>query len=314
MKIVFFGTSDFSVPSLSALLKTSHKVVAVVTQPDRERGRHLVIEPSPVKAFALENNIFVYQPEHLVTPQTYDTLKGFDADLFVVIAYGNILPAKILEIPKKFSINLHSSVLPKYRGAAPMNWAIVNGEKTSGVSIIKMTEQMDAGDIILKKEIPLQEDETSVTLSEKLSKLGSELLLEAIESIDKGDYKLEKQQGEVTFAPKLKKEDGLIDWQKSALQIHNQVRGLLPWPGTYSYYQSKLFKILETKVIGGVTNDLKPGQVAQIEKDGILIKTGKEHLLILSCQLAGGKVMDATSFITGHRVKIEDQLGTPDFA
>lgn len=308
MKIVFFGTSDFAVASLSALIEKGHKVAAAVTQPDKKSGRHLIVVPSPVKKFARENNIFVYQPTNLITPQSRDTLAGFDADLFVVVAYGTILPRQILQIPKKFCINAHGSLLPKYRGAAPMNWALANGEKETGVTIIKMTEEMDAGDIILKKQMLVEADDDARTLSQKLAKLGAVLLVEAIDLVDKGDYKLEKQQGQVSLAPKLKKQDGLIDWNKSAIQINNQVKGMFPWPSAYNYYQSKLFKIFKAKTIEGIEDEYQPGQVAAIEKDGILVKTGQGHLLILSCQLAGGKAMDAASFVTGHKIQVGDKL------
>lgn len=304
MNIVFFGTSDFAVPILRTLIGSKHKVLAVVTQPDREKGRNLKVSPPSTKVLAQANNIPFYQPIDASGIDSRDYLKRLGADLFVVVAFGQILKKEILEIPKIYSINIHSSLLPKYRGAAPTNWAVINGEKESGITIIKMNEKMDEGDIILKKKILIDAEDTNITLSEKLSDIGAKALMEAAELIRSGKAKLTPQENSrATYAPKLKKEDGLIDWNESAEKIHNKVRGLLPWPSAYTYFNGKMLKVLKTQIIGDAGGRARNGEVVEILKHkGIVVKAGKDSLLIQNVQIEGKRPFDSDAFICGHKI------------
>ena len=304
MNIVFFGTSEFALGVLHRLIESKHKVLAVVTQPDAPKGRSLKISPPPTKVLAQTKNISVYQPLDASSKDSVAYLKKLNADIFVVVAFGQILKKEVLEIPKIYSLNIHGSLLPKYRGAAPTNWAIINQDKTSGVTIIKMNEKMDEGDIILKKEIAVDNEDTNITLSEKLSDLGADALMEAIELIESGKIKFIKQDDSTaTYAPKLKKKDGRINWDEPALVIHNKVRGLLPWPGAYTYFKGKIFKILKTEVSAEAPESAKNGEVIEIIKDkGIRVKTGKGSLLIQYVQIEGKKAIDSGAFLRGHKI------------
>ena len=316
MKLVFFGTSDFAIPSLKALIASRHKVLALMTQPDRKKGRSLKLSPPPAKVIAQENNIPVYQPQDASSRESVEYLKKLGADLFVVISFGQILKKEVLSIPKYYSINLHGSLLPKCRGAAPTNWAVINGEKASGVTIIKMNERMDEGDIITKREVEIEPVDTNITLSEKLSDAGAALLVETLGLVEAGKAQLTKQDDSAaTYAPKLKKEDGIINWSEPAIKIHDKVRGLLPWPGAYTYYDGKILKLLQTKLDDKVIHNNRaplrvpynilqdPGEVLYIGKEGISVQTGSGDLVIEYLQLEGKKEMDAASFVRGHRLE-----------
>lgn len=305
MNIIFFGTSEFAIPSLKTLIASRHKVLALVTQPDRKKGRSLKLSPPPAKVIAQENNIPAYQPQDASSRESVEYLKKLGADLFVVISFGQILKKEVLSIPKYYSINLHGSLLPKYRGAAPTNWAVINGEKSSGVTIIKLNERMDEGDIIAKREVEIEPVDTNITLSEKLSDAGAALLAETLELIEAGKASFTKQSdSDATYAPKLKKEDGLINWSEPAVKIHDKVRGFLPWPGAYTYYDGKILKLLQTG-LSNKTAETKasPGQVLYIGKEGIIVRTGSGDLVIEYLQLEGKKDMDAASFVRGHRLE-----------
>lgn len=306
MKIVFFGTSEFAVTVLRRLIDLKHKVLAVVTQPDRQKGRRLKVSSPPVKVLALTRDIPVYQPLDASGKDSAAYLKKIDADLFVVVAFGQILKKEILEIPKIFSINIHSSLLPKYRGAAPINWAIINDDRTSGVTIIKMNERMDEGDIILKKEIAIDSGDTGITLSERLADLGADALDEAMKLIESGPIKFIKQDDSAaTYAPKLKKEDGCINWKESALNIHNKVRGLLPWPGAYTHFKGKVLKILNTEVLESAPDKGTSGEVVDIIRHrGIVVKTSGGSILIKYVQIEAKKPFDTDAFLCGHKIKL----------
>jgi len=311
MKIIFFGTSEFAVPSLEELAKSKHKVLAVITQPDRKKGRFQNVAFPAVKEAALKLGIQIFQPEDLDDAEFLKKLKSFGADLFVVVSYGNILKKVILDIPKKFSINLHASLLPKYRGAAPINWTIINADENSGVSVIKMNEKMDEGDIIAKKEIPVLSYDTAKTLSYRLSEEGSQILLDVVDKIETGGFNLEKQDAaKVTYAAKLKKEDGLIDWNRDALKIESHVRGFQPWPGAYTYLNGKLLKLWKVSVYGDSDSHHKPGQIIAIEKDGILVSTKKGTVVIEELQPESSRRMDINAFLAGHKVKAGDIFGS----
>ena len=311
MNIAFFGTSEFALGILHRLIASKHKVLAVITQPDRQKGRQLKLSAPPTKVLALAEGIPVYQPEDASGMGSIDYLKGLNADLFVVVAFGQILKKEVLEIPKIYSINVHGSLLPKYRGAAPTNWAIINGEKKSGVTIIKLNEKMDEGDIVLKKEASIDNEDTAITLSEKLSDLGASALEESIELIRSGKARLVKQDdAAATYAPKLKKKDGLIDWSEQAITIHNKVRGLLPWPSAYTHFGGKLLKILKTEIAEDNKREAQDGEVTEILKHkGIVVKTGGGSLLIQYVQIEGKKPFDADAFLCGHKIAPGYQFG-----
>lgn len=307
MKIVFFGTSEFAVPSLKALLASKHKVVCAVTQPDRKRGRMLKLSPTPIKSAALSSDIPVYQPEDASSADSAAYLKELGADLFVVVSFGQILKKDILSIPKIFSVNVHGSLLPKYRGAAPTNWAIIKGERTTGVTVIRMNEKMDEGDIILKEQLPIGCEDTNITLSEKLSGLGASALMKVVKAIDEGvkNIVFTAQSGPLaSYAPKLKKEDGLIDWKDPAADINNKVRGSFPWPGAYTHYDGRILKILMTAIVdGGDMQDAAPGTViGSSAQNGILVRTGSGAIAIKYLKPEGKKEMDAGAFLLGHKL------------
>ncbi len=312
MKIVFFGSSSFAVESLQ-MLKSKHEITAVFTQPDRRKGRHLHLAKTPVKICAEDNKIEVFQPENISDEQVVAMLKKFQADIFVVVSFGQKLSRQVLDIPKLYCINVHASLLPKYRGAAPINYAIVNGDKTTGVSIMKMNEFMDGGDIILYKSVEIGDDD-SIVLTEKLGKLGACALLEAIDNIEKGKVEFIKQdQTQVTKANKLKKADGLINWQDSAESLHNRVRGLLPWPCAYTYYKGKFLKVLKSRAVDCLVQghqNIKPGEVILVcRQEGIVVACGRGELRIEKVQPEGKRAMDAHAFALGHHVKIGDVFG-----
>jgi len=313
MKVVFFGSSEFAVESLKALLKR-HSVLAVFTQPDRKKGRSLTLAQTPVKDCANLNKIDVLQPPDVCDVKTKQKLAGFDADLFIVVSFGQILSKEILRIPKKYAINVHFSLLPRWRGAAPINYAIMHDDKVTGVSVIKMNEFTDRGDVILTKSIQIDQDDDGLSLSAKLSHLGAQALLEAVDLIEKDKVQF-MQQDETcaTKASKLKKEDGLIDWTLSAKDIHNKVRGLLPWPCAYTYYQNKYIKILKTKLVNSnIENDREaiPGQISRVEKkEGIIVATGSGNILIQTLQSEGKRAMSAYDFVLGHHLKPGGKFG-----
>ncbi len=312
MNIIFFGSAKFAAPSLEGLLATKHSVSCIVTQPDRQRGRGLHLEGTVVKALAEKSGLRVYQPQRINAKEAIEFLKHLNPDLFVVIAYGQILSLKVLSLAQMFAINLHASNLPKYRGAAPINWAIINGEKTTGVTIIKMTEKMDAGPIIERKTLEIEEDDTSVSLEEKLSRIARELLLGSLSAIESNNYTLtEQDEKEATFAPKLKKEDGMINWNKSARDIFNLVRGCLNWPGAYTYYNGKVLKIHKARVSSQVLEfaSSNPGEILEASKEGIVVFTGKGNIIIEELQIEGKRRMRVDEFITGHKICVGEVLG-----
>jgi len=310
MKIVFFGSDDFALKSLEALVSSEHEVFACITQPDRAKGRGLKVVCSPIKDYALKNHIPVIQPTNIHDEIFVDQLKSFESDLFVIIAYGRILTPQILDIPKVFCINLHSSFLPKYRGAAPINWAIINGEEVTGNSIIKVNENMDAGEIISQEGIPIEDDDTAVTLRSKMAEKGSKLLLKTLQSIQANDFTLSKQDlSAVTYAPKLTKEVGVIKWTDKAKNIQNLIRGVVPWPSAFTYYNSKILKILEADVVDLEIGIESPGDIIEITKEGFTVVTGKGALLIKKVHLESSKMMDASSFVAGHKIEVGFRLG-----
>jgi methionyl-tRNA formyltransferase len=309
MNIVFFGSAEFSVPSLRILLSTNHRISCVVTQPDRKKGRGLNISATAVKAVALKEGLKLYQPKDINAPEAIKVLKDLNPELLVVIAYGQILSQEILDIPRIFSVNLHASILPRYRGAAPINWAIINGESSTGVTVMKMVRQMDAGPIIQQNKINISDTDDSLTLEGKLSDMSAHLLLEALKLIESGQYKLVPQkEAEATFAPKLKKEDGLIKWGKPAQDIYNLIRGCIPWPGAFTYHKDKLVKIFKARVIKLSGRHL-PGEIISVTKEHISVFTGKDALAIEELQMEGKRRMPAQEFIAGNKIRSGEILG-----
>jgi len=297
------GTPDFAVPSLEILIKNNYKVVGVVTQPDKPVGRSSKLIFPPVKEVALENNITVYQPEKVKNNEFIDLLKGIEPDLIVVVAFGQILPKSILDIPKLGCINVHGSILPKYRGAAPIQWAIINGEKITGVTTMYMDVGMDTGDMILKKEIKILKDDTSEVLFKKVSNIGAEALIETIKLIEKGNVlRIPQDNSSATYAPMLKKESGIIDWTKSANEIVNFIRGTYPWPGSYSYYNGNRMKIFNIEYENS-NFDAKIGQIVEVTKDSIIVQCGKGSVLIKEIQFDGSKRMTVKDYLIGHTIQ-----------
>lgn len=310
MKIVFFGTSDFAVWAIDALCWSKHKILGVVTAADKRKGRGRKIGFSPVKMLAQKKNLPIWQPRDLQDEKFLQILKKEPADLFVVCAYGKILTKEILQIPHIYAINLHASLLPKYRGAAPINWTIIKGEKQTGVTVFKMDECMDKGEIILQKKTAVSGSDTALSLGEKLSKIGAGALIEAIKLIEQKIVAFKTQdEHQASLAPKLRKEDGLIDWQSSAIEIHNRVRGLQLWPGAFTYLEDKLLKIWSSEVVAS-QKDAQVGVIVDLDsKKGILVQTGENKLLITALQLEGKKKMSAGEFILGHSIKAGMRLG-----
>ena len=298
MKIVFFGSSDFAVPSLERLLGSGHKITAVVTQPDRKRGRNLKVTATPVKDLAASKNVSVYQPEDVGEKAFLKRLKSFSADLFIVVAFGQILPKEVLDTPKRYSINLHASMLPKYRGAAPINRAIINGETKTGLTIIRMNERMDAGDIMLQRKVEIEREDTSESLKDKLSELGAILLLDAVRFIEADKITLKKQdEKRATLAPKMKKEDGAIDWNTTAIEIQNRIRGVIPWPGAYTYLGDKRINIWRASVQDGSAD---PAEIVEVQKE-LIVGTKKGLLKVEEIQAEGKKRMGAREFLRGYQ-------------
>ncbi len=301
------GTPEFALPSLRALIE-KEKVVAVVTQPDRPKGRGKVLTPPPVKELAVAHGIPVLQPHSLRDGKTVAEIGSYRPDLIVVVSYGKILPKTILEIPPYGCINVHASLLPKYRGAAPINWALINGEEETGVTIMQMDEGMDTGDILLQRAIPIEEDDDVETLSRRLSLLGAELLVEAIDLLKEGRLSPVPQDGaKATYAPLLKKEDGLIPWTWDAWKIKDFVRGMNPWPGAYTFWKGKRLKILK----GVPLNDGEgePGEVIRVSREGIDVATGKGVFRVQRLQPEGKKEMKASEFIQGYRIHEGERFG-----
>ncbi|PMP69175.1 MAG: methionyl-tRNA formyltransferase [Thermodesulfobacterium geofontis] len=306
-KIVFFGSPEFAIPSLEALYE-NEDLKAVVTQSDKPKGRGLKPSPSPVKAWALSKGLKVLEPLKLKDPQFIETIKSFSPDLIVVCAYGKIIPKELLEIPKFGCWNIHASLLPKYRGASPINWVILEGEKETGVTIMLMDEGLDTGPILLQKKIEISEKDTAITLSQKLAQLGKEAILEAIELHKKGQLKPVDQPEEgISWTPILKKEDGFFTFEEPAKIIERKVRAFLPWPTAYTYYKNKLLKIFSAKTVSFHHNE-KPGTILDISKEGILVATSEDAILLKEVQLEGKKKISAYEFACGQRFKKGDLL------
>lgn len=308
MRILFMGSAAFAVPSLDALIRSKHRVIEVVAQPDKPAGRGMKITACPVAAYAAEHGIALYQPKGVRKPDVIDHFRKLSPDLIVIVAYGRILPKELLDIPPLGCVNVHSSLLPKYRGAAPINWAIANGETETGVTTMRVDEEMDAGDILMSANVKIGYDEDAVELHDRLAPLGAELLMKTIDAIERGTIKgIPQDHSEATFAPIIKKEDGRIDWTMGAREIHNRVRGFKPWPGASTSIGGKMLRIHGAKV-GSIAAAGKPGEVIEAGKD-LVVACGSGALELTQVQLEGKKKMSAADFLRGHRIEKGVMLG-----
>lgn len=307
MKIVFMGTPDFASGALDALIQAGHEITAVYTQPDKPKGRGKEVQMTPVKEVALSHNISVYQPVRIKNQEEVAILKKIPADIFVVAAFGQILSQEILDIPKYGCVNIHASLLPKYRGAAPIQWAVIDGEKKTGITIMQMNAGCDTGDILYTKEYVLDPKETGASLFDKLMVLGAEAIVEALPLIEAGKLTPIPQNDALsTHAAKLTKELGNLDFHKSAATLERLVRGLNSWPSAYTTFRGKQLKIWEAEVVE-VSGE--PGTVVAVDKESFTVATLEGGLRILSLQIEGKKRMDTKDFLLGYPVSIGEVLG-----
>jgi len=310
IRIVFFGTPGFALPSLQALLARAHKPVAVVTQPDRRVGRGQHVKVSPIKDAAVQAGVAVMQPEKVRAPEFLDRFRALNPDLAVVAAYGQIFSRELLDIPRLGFINVHSSLLPAYRGAAPINWAIINGDRESGVTIMQVDVEMDSGPILLQGKEPIAPDDTAAGLHDRLADLGGRLVTRALDQLaGPGWQPIEQQHELATYAPMLKKSDGLIDWSQPAAVIYNRLRGMTPWPGCFSKLDGRNLKIHAAGVRDMSTGSAASGTVLKAEGQGITVAAGSGTLLISELQLEGKKRMSAADFLKGTGVQPGTVLG-----
>lgn len=314
MKIIFMGTPDFSVGTLEALVEAGHEVVLAVSQPDKPKGRGKEMQFTPVKECALKYNIPVYQPRRVREAECIEELRKYNADIMVVVAFGQILPKEILEMAPYGCVNVHASLLPKYRGSAPIQWAIINGEEVTGVTTMQMDEGLDTGDMLLKTEIPIEEKETGGSLFDKLAAAGAKLCVETLEALQNKTV-TPVPQGETTtaYAKMLDKQLGNIDWTKRAVEIERLIRGLTPWPSAYTDWNGKVMKIWDAEVDFEKVEtveivEARPGTIVKVEKDAFYVQTGDGLLKVLELQIPGKKRMDAGAFLRGYQVKAGEML------
>ena len=307
MKIIFMGTPDFAAASLEALIDSRHEIQAVVTQPDKPKGRKGELTPSPVKVVAEEKGIKVYQPLKVRDEEFVETLRAYNPDVIVVVAFGQIIPLSILQMPKFGCVNIHGSLLPKYRGAAPIQWAVLDGEKETGITTILMDEGIDTGDILLKKTIKIDTDETSGSLFDKLMALGAETILETLDELEKGNLNPTKQgESPTAYAKMLTKAMGLIDFTRPAKELDCFVRGMNPWPSAYTLLSGKTLKLWKVRAVEGSG---KAGSVIDIGKESFTIACGEGAIEVLEVQLEGKKRMSAGDFLKGITLNIGQELG-----
>ena len=301
-RIIFFGTPSFALPALQSLLKGPDEVVGVVTQPDREKGRGRKIVISPVKELALQRGLTLLQPEKAKDEAFKEAVRGLRPDLIAVVAFGQILPKSILNIPRYGAVNVHASLLPRYRGAAPIAWAILKGENVTGVTTMVMDEGMDTGDILLQTEVPIGHEETCENLHDRLATLGAQLLSKTLEKMKAGEIRpIPQDHSKATYAPPLKKEDGHIHWEKEAGEIDRQVRAFNPWPGAFTKWGERFLKVFGGEVRTRAPSG-RPGEVVWVGSDFIEVETGKDSYLIEEVQLEGRKRMTIREFLSGHSI------------
>ncbi|MDR3540889.1 MAG: methionyl-tRNA formyltransferase [Desulfosporosinus sp.] len=320
MRLVFMGTPDFAVPALRALVSAGHEVVGVFTQPDRPAGRGKNLKPSPVKVAAEELGLPVFQPERIKTSEGIQQLQALAPDSIIVVAYGQILSREILQLPSRGCINVHASLLPAYRGAAPIHWAVMRGETHTGVTTMLMDDGLDTGDMLLKQEILISNDATTGEIHDELASLGGKLLIETLNELEMGSLIATPQTGTSNYAPLLKREHEYLDWSRRAIELHHQIRGLNPWPGAFATFRGENLKIwrsapvlqtdkyLETDAFSK-TATFYPGQILQVLEDSLLVQTGDGVLRILEVQPAGKRAMSARDFFNGRHGQVGEKLG-----
>lgn len=307
MRVVFLGTPEFAVPSLDALVAAGHSVAAVFTQPDRPKGRGQQLAESPVKQAAARLAIPVLQPERVRRPESFEQLRSYDADLMVVVGYGQIIPQAIIDLPRFGILNVHASLLPKYRGAAPIQWAIANGEAQTGVTIMQIDAGLDTGDMLGKDSTTIGEEETAPELSVRLADMGARLLVQTIAQIASGTAERVKQNdGEATLAPILRKEDGRVDWTLPAMQINDRRRGFTPWPGAYTTFRDQPLALIRTQPVSDIS--LAPG-VLRVEGRNLLVGAGNSSLSVSEVQPGGKKRMSAEAFLNGYKPQSGERMG-----
>ncbi len=307
--LIFMGTPGFAVPSLRALLDAGAPILLVVTQPDRPRGRGRRVVSSPVKQLAQEKGLPVYQPEKVRSPEAVEHIAAQESACIVVVAYGQLLPTEILEMPPLGAVNVHASLLPKYRGSAPIHWALIRGEMETGVTTMLMDAGMDTGDILLQRKAVIQPEETAGSLHDRLAEAGARVLVETLDLLKRGALEARAQDNsQATYAPMLAKEDGRVDWRQDAKRICCHIRGLDPWPGGFTYWQGKRLKIFGCRALP-VSSTAEPGTVIAAADNGLQVAAGKGAVLIETLQLEGGRPLAVTDFLRGHQLQVEDKLG-----
>lgn len=320
MNVVFMGTPDFAVAALEAIIEAGHRVTAVVTQPDKPKGRGGIMQMPPVKVCAVAHGIPVFQPVKIKDAESIDMLRTYAADVFVVAAFGQILSEEILNMPRFGCVNIHASLLPKYRGAAPIQWAIINGDKTTGVTIMQMDKGIDTGDMFCKQEVTISPRETGDSLHDKLAQAGAKLIVEALPKIESGDMTPVKQNDEESsYVKMLQKSMGKIDWQQSAQSLDCLIRGLISWPGAFTVRNGKILKIWEEEAVTDeelrkneaacVITDGAAGTVVLVEKDAFYVQTGDGILKISAVQPEGKKRMAVKDYLLGYQIKAGEKLG-----
>lgn len=321
MKVIYLGTPDFATRALEKIIEAGHEVTLVVTQPDRQKGRGKEVQFSPVKEAALKHNIPVFQPVKIKTPEAVEELHKYEADIFVVAAFGQILSKEILDMPKYGCVNIHASLLPKYRGAAPIQWAVINGDEKSGVTLMQMNEGLDTGDILLQSIVTLDKKETGESLFDKLAVMGAELIVEALPLIEQGKITPVKQKEEEScYARMLKKDMGDLDFNQDAKTLECLIRGLNSWPSAYTRWNGKTLKIWDAEVIEGASEEyqsfeknsakkIEPGMILEVNKTSFVLACKESALRIMSVQIEGKKRMDVKDFLLGYHLNTGDILG-----
>lgn len=309
MKVIFMGTPDFAAAALEAIVKAGHEVVAVVTQPDKAKGRSDKLLPPPVKEVALQHSIPVLQPERIKRPEAVEQLRAYPADIFVVAAFGQLLSKEILEMPRFGCVNIHASLLPKYRGAAPIQWSILDGEKETGITIMQMGVGLDDGDILLQSRVPILDTDTGDSLFDKLMEEGARLIVEALPKIEAGELiPVPQDESQATHVGKIEKSMGKLDFHRTAVELDRQIRGLNSWPSCFCRYHGKQLKIWEAKPLPTEKAKGEPGEITEVAKDSFTVQTGEGQLQVTSVQLEGKKRMAVKDFLLGVHMETGETL------